>query len=71
MKTIIKSLVLTILVLTFCACTFVVIALILNFWNETTVNALAAFSGSIIIGTITYFAIITAINSWKGDKLPF
>ena len=71
MKTIFKSLVLVTLVALFCGCAFVIIGLILNFWNETAMNASIAFIGAVMIGTITYFGIDLAISSWTGDKLPF
>ena len=71
MKTIFKSLVLITLVALFCGCAFVIIGLILNFWNETAMNASLAFLFASMIGTITYFGIQSALDSWTGDKLPF
>ena len=71
MKTILKSIFLTTLVAIFCACVFVLLGLILNFWNETLANASLAFISSMIIGIMCYFGIDIAIQSWTGDKLPF
>jgi len=71
MKTILKSIFLTTLVAIFCACVFTLLGLILNFWNETLANASLAFIASVVIGTISYFGIDVAIQSWTGDKLPF
>ena len=71
MRTIFKSIVLITLVALFCACLFVIIGLILNFWNETTINASIAFIVAVMIGTITYFGIQSALDCWTGDKLPF
>jgi len=67
MKTILKSFVLTILVALFCTCIFTLTGLILNFWNETLINAAAAFTASITIGMICYFGIIQVIESFKSS----
>ena len=71
MKTIFKSLGLITLVAIFCGCAFVIIGLILNFWNETAMRSLSAFVFASMIGTITYFGIQSALDCWTGDKLPF
>ena len=33
---------------------YMVVGLILNFWNETTINAVLVFTTSIMIGTLSY-----------------
>ncbi len=33
---------------------YMVVGLVLNFWNETTVNAALVFTTSIMIGTLSY-----------------
>ena len=68
MKTILKSILLTTLVVIFSTCVFIIIGLLLNFWNETIINCVMGFLGAVIIGGITYFAIETAVNSWKGNN---
>jgi hypothetical protein len=65
MKTILKSIVLTILVALFCTCVFTLTGLLLNFWNETLLNCLTGVIGALTIGVITYFAIIQVIESFK------
>ena len=71
MKTIFKSILLTLLVVIFSACIFIIIGLLLNFWNETVLNCLVGLLGALTIGGITYFAIETALNAWKGSSHPF
>ena len=33
---------------------YMIVGLILNFWNETTINAVLVFTTSIMIGTLSY-----------------
>ena len=33
---------------------YMIVGLVLNFWNETTVNAALVFTTSIIMGTLSY-----------------
>ena len=33
---------------------YMIVGLVLNFWNETTVNAALVFTTSIMIGTLSY-----------------
>ena len=71
MKIILKALLLTTLVGVFCSCAFILLGLILNLWNMSIIDASLASTVSIIVGGITYFAIETALNAWKGSSHPF
>ena len=52
-KTIFKSIVVTILTTLILGCVFILIGLILNFWNESVLNAAVGFMGAILIGSIS------------------
>tara|TARA_R100001244_G_C5111237_1_gene121220 strand:- start:321 stop:527 length:207 start_codon:yes stop_codon:yes gene_type:complete len=57
MKTIFKSVALIILGTVFCFCLFIIIGLVLNFWNETIMTCSASFVGAIMVGAISFAGI--------------
>ena len=38
---------------------YMIVGLVLNFWNETTVNAALVFTTSIMVGTLSYLLLTT------------
>ena len=38
---------------------YTIVGLVLNFWNETTINAALVFTTSIIMGTLSYLLLTT------------
>jgi len=64
-QTIFKSIVVTILTSLILACAFTLIGLLLNFWNESVINASIALIGSLLIGGIS----TAGLNVLIEDKL--
>ena len=44
---------------------YILLGLILNFWNESTLNASVAFIAALLIGTISYFGLVVLIDEQK------
>ena len=65
MKTIYKSVLITLLSALILLCAFTLIGLLLNFWNESIVNASIALMASLLIGTISYFGLVVLIDPTK------
>jgi len=60
-----KSIVVTILTSLILGCAFTLIGLLLNFWNESVINASIALMGSLLIGGIS----TAGLNVLIEDKL--
>ena len=65
MKTIYNSVLITLLSALILLCAFTLIGLLLNFWNESIVNASIALVASLLIGTISYFGLVVLIDPTK------
>ena len=65
MKTIYQSILITLLSALILLCAFTLIGLLLNFWNESIVNASLALLSSLLIGTISYFGLDVLIDKQK------
>ena len=65
MKTIYQSVIITLLAALILASAYTLIGLLLNFWNESVVNASIALMASLLIGTISYFGIVVLIEKRK------
>jgi len=65
MKTIFHSIIITVLVAFMLGCAFVIMGLILNFWNEDMFSAGLAFVSSLIFGTIAFFGLTELISHHK------
>jgi|TARA_R110000744_G_scaffold5740_1_gene20291 hypothetical protein len=66
MKTIYKSVLITILSSLILVCIFTVLGLLLNFWNESIGNAALALMASLLIGSIS-FAGLSVLVAEKGN----
>jgi hypothetical protein len=66
MKTIYKSVLITILSSLILVCIFTVLGLLLNFWNESVLNAALALISSLLIGSIS-FAGLSVLVAEKGN----
>ena len=62
MKKVLKSIMITVLVAVFLGSIFIISCLITNVWNEEPINALLAFLFSVMTGTVSWFALDTAIR---------
>jgi len=62
MKTIYNSVLTTLLCSVLLGCAFVIVGLVLNFWNEDMFSAGLAFVTCSIIGIIVYFGIIVLVE---------
>tara|TARA_R110000744_G_scaffold202061_5_gene321062 strand:+ start:2067 stop:2273 length:207 start_codon:yes stop_codon:yes gene_type:complete len=62
MKTIYKSVLITILTALVLLAGFVILGLLLNFWNETIYNASIALIGSLLIGCLSFAGLSVLIS---------
>jgi len=62
MKTIYKSVLITILTSLILVCIFTLVGLLLNFWNESTGNAALALLASLLIGSISFAGLSVLIS---------
>jgi hypothetical protein len=61
-KIILNSIGITILTSLTLGCVYVLVGLILNFWNETITGAAVGFMGAILIGTFSLFLLDILID---------
>lgn len=61
-KIILNSIGITILTSLTLGCVYVLVGLILNFWNETIAGAAVGFMGAILIGTFSLFLLDILID---------
>ena len=69
MKTIYNSILITLLSALILVSAFTLIGLLLNFWNESIVNASIALMASLLIGTISYFGLDILIDKQNKKRL--
>ena len=68
MKTIYKSVLITILTSLVLVCTFTLVGLLLNFWNESIGNAALALMASLLIGGISIAGLSVLVEEQKNGK---
>ena len=68
MKTIYKSVLITILTSLVLVCAFTLVGLLLNFWNESIGNAALALMASLLIGGISIAGLSVLVEEQKNGK---
>tara|TARA_R110000782_G_C14696836_1_gene401697 strand:+ start:472 stop:681 length:210 start_codon:yes stop_codon:yes gene_type:complete len=68
MKTIYKSVLITILTSLVLVCTFTLVGLLLNFWNESIGNAALALMASLLIGGLSIAGLSVLVEEQKNGK---
>lgn len=68
MKTIYKSVLITILTSLVLVCAFTLVGLLLNFWNESTGNAALALMASLLIGALSIAGLSVLVEEQKNGK---
>ena len=65
MKTIINSVIITVLCILILGSAYTIVGLILNFWNESIANASIGFMSAVLIGTISFAGVSVLIDKQK------
>jgi len=68
MKTIYKSVLITILTSLVLVCAFTLVGLLLNFWNESIGNAALALMASLLIGGLSIAGLSVLVEEQKNGK---